>query len=832
MTSRSDKFAASVFAALLLSAGVVCGRGLPDSARVEAERHYESGIRLLDVGDARGSLECLSDALALDNDHVPALVGSGHAHLRLGDLKHAEDAFLLARRKDRRYAPAHNGLGLVYLDKQKGLQWAVQYFRDAIQADRGYAEAYYNLARAFHKLGDTKELVAYRRLSKVDPSHPDVWFQIGRIHKEGEAGERVDYRQAEAALRRQLEVHAEHAEARIHLGEVLKELGKTEEAVSVLAPLAEDAGPHRRRALLELAEVHQRRREFDRASSLFEDYLASLSESDRLHFYDLSLVAAGEDLARFKRSSEDEWPALAGAFWAGRDPAPVTASNERLLEHYRRVAYALEHFGTFAQPWDTRGEIYIRYGRPDHVSRSEDIRFETESDVVAVKERLIHQAGRAVSGLLRVRNAETTSYGGQPGDLGDPSVLGPASQMLLELAESGSYRTDDGGTTESAMGGASLSGGELPHQAELRMGSSILGWPVYPVVGKVWEYWIYTGVGRGVEITFTQDISRAPFRFANMPVGKGGHSNTLFTWQRMNPGVVISRVISHTPERYTPDFVTAPLDFFFDVARFRGASGLIDLEVYYGIPNWELTFEDDDSGRGRASLVHGVALFDSQDSLVHRSSDPVVLLAAAASDTGRRAYFPEVTRVAATPGAYRLSVQVLDESSGRSQVYNQEVDLRPYGDAYLRLSDIELASLVRPADSGKFVKGEVEVIPNPTRTYYPGQSVFVYYEVYNLRRNAYGETQYRVRYEVRSLDQVSVVARILGGLGRLLGMQQDTSERVSIEYEHAGETAGDYGYLELDLSKSDPGEQILRVHVEDVATGASTEASTTFTIKR
>ena len=91
---------------------------------------------------------------------------------------------------------------------------------------------------------------------------------------------------------------------------------------------------------------------------------------------------------------------MSEAFWAGRDPAPATAANERWIEHCRRVAYAREHFGEHEFPWDARGEVYVRYGRPDHISASEDIRFETHPGVLAVKDRLMNQAGEALQHLL------------------------------------------------------------------------------------------------------------------------------------------------------------------------------------------------------------------------------------------------------------------------------------------------------------------------------------------------------------------------------------------------------------------------------------------------
>ncbi len=57
-------------------------------------------------------------------------------------------------------------------------------------------------------------------------------------------------------------------------------------------------------------------------------------------------------------------------FWLFRDPTPGTPENEFKDEHYRRIAYANEHFaGPNGLPgWKTdRGRIYITYGPPDEI---------------------------------------------------------------------------------------------------------------------------------------------------------------------------------------------------------------------------------------------------------------------------------------------------------------------------------------------------------------------------------------------------------------------------------------------------------------------------------
>ena len=747
-------------------------------------------------------------ALEINPKHAPAYVGLGHVYLKRGDLKEAEKVFRRALRKRKNYAPALNGLGIVFRSTDKMLDWAIKYFRSAYQADRGYIDAYINLAEVYREIGDTKELDTYQRLVKVDPNHSDAWFQIGRIYTYGEAGRSRNARKAQDAYLRQLEVNPQHFGARTYLGQIMKESGRVDEALAILKPVVGTPNVYQRRALLKLAEVHQTARDHNFADALLDAFVEGLEPEERAVYYDLSLVAIGDELTRFQTAPEEERKGLSEAFWAGRDPAPATVANERWIEHCRRVAYAREHFGGHEFPWDARGEVYVRYGKPDHISASEDIRFETHPGVLAVKDRLMNQAGEALPHLLLSRRMINFYGSGKEKGMDDEQTL-----------------------------------------------STILGYPVYPVRG-VWEYWIYTNVGRGVEVTFVQEYTPGPYKYAEMPhagadvwvdeiTGRNPVKNRALpthdelggdkprtdiqfrsnlTWQHLNPGLVMHRVARKTPEIYVQDFATAPLDFYYDSARFKADDRSVNLEVYYGIPTRDLNYVKGADGRLTAYLKRGVALYDEDNKPVYRSSEEMELYTSGPVDTTQIAFVPEMDRLSAAPGTYRLSVQILDTSSDKSQVYNREVVLSPFGDDSLRISDIEMAAMIRPSRGSKFTKGKIEVVPNPSLFYMPGQPVFVYYEVYNLVKDEYGATKYRVSYELHSLHRGNIAVRTLNALGRLVGIDKK-AEVVTVEYAHEGDRSDEYGYLELDMSNTDPGHQLLIVKVSDeIADSRATSA--------
>jgi GWxTD domain-containing protein len=100
-----------------------------------------------------------------------------------------------------------------------------------------------------------------------------------------------------------------------------------------------------------------------------------LRDEESLSYYrkwldeDVTYIITEEERAVFnKLSTPEEKEQFIEQFWFRRDPDPRTAGNEFKEEHYRRIAYANEHFHSGLPGWMTdRGRIYIIHGPPDEI---------------------------------------------------------------------------------------------------------------------------------------------------------------------------------------------------------------------------------------------------------------------------------------------------------------------------------------------------------------------------------------------------------------------------------------------------------------------------------
>ncbi len=85
----------------------------------------------------------------------------------------------------------------------------------------------------------------------------------------------------------------------------------------------------------------------------------------------LSAILGDEESNRWLKLVEDGDSAINNeikCFWVRKDPIPTTEKNERLIEHWQRLAHVKEKYlleKTTVYGTDDRGMVYVKYGEPD-----------------------------------------------------------------------------------------------------------------------------------------------------------------------------------------------------------------------------------------------------------------------------------------------------------------------------------------------------------------------------------------------------------------------------------------------------------------------------------
>ena len=127
------------------------------------------------------------------------------------------------------------------------------------------------------------------------------------------------------------------------------------------------------------------------------------------------------------------------------------------------------------------------------------------------------------------------------------------------------------------------------------------------------------------------------------------------------------------------------------------------------------------------------------------------------------AVFVEPTPHGTSQGTYNIVVEVGDRNSGSIGTFRTE-RLFSVSESRLDMSDLLLAKkieLVKPFPESRM---DLRIAPNPLRAYRTGESASVYLEIYNLKKDEFGRTQYQISYTISVPDQQEVNPAMFGAV--------------------------------------------------------------------
>ena len=739
-------------------------------------QQYKTGAVAPDVAIVEKAVE-ICRGLMMDNPgDLVAQNALGYCLLEQSKGVEAEGVFLKVLQKDRHFLAARHGRALACLIQEKQVGRALDFFQNTVSLDSDYEAAVYNMAMCHLARRSVDLNHHFGNVVKRFPMHYDAYFKLG-VFYEG----LYYFDKAVKALSQQVVVNPAHARARGRLARVTMELKYLKDDVQSTPELRDLAQKDPVRYLPILGAQYLEAGDYDKSAAAFAQYLTRLSTQERAYYLDVTLLLSPEEHLMHRMVRGDERRDFVALFWRKQDPTPTTSVNERQLEHFRRVYYARQNFSEGRDPWDARGDVYVRFGHPDHRSWSDHLVFETDPDVVRVKNRLTDRAGEA---------------------------------LLEAIPDNSSLRIESFGDFTMMMApevrGVPIF--PLPHQGALfRDGASL---------NSKWETWVYAHIGDGFEVTFLDALGDFDFQFPQPPV----NSPNVILWQKMAPETVVARVISRTPSVYKYDYGTESIPMYLSVADFQGTEKSSRLDAFIGVP-WASLARGDRDDVLSATLKRMLVVFDTTGAEVWRDS----LIASASQfvpihDPG--VLWVDQVTADLDPGRYFLAVRVENPVSGAIQIYRQETQVEAYGASLLMVSDLAVAgqmSELSELSEGKFIRGDLEVIPLPSQTFKPEQPIFLYYEVYNLLRDETGQTRYRVDYAVEGADETAGV-RLLRGIGRLLGIKKE-EEGVTVSYEHRGDQTVEQIYVALNVAPK-PGKRLkIAVTVTDLKVGKRIEAT-------
>jgi len=260
----------------------------------------------------------------------------------------------------------------------------------------------------------------------------------------------------------------------------------------------------------------------------------------------------------------------------------------------------------------------------------------------------------------------------------------------------------------------------------------------------------------------------------------------VISWLLIAPSVMLAQNVaagselaaSENPLDLIKDYKGEKIAFSLDIAAFKlyDAPGA-KIEVYYDIPNTGLEFKEVASGELATTLIIAVRILDKDGKVVKEAANrgsTRVKNEKEAKDAALSSKF--VSAFNLDPGHYVFKIGVKDNLSGKIGVQEREFEVKSLAKDELGISSVEFAQEVekaKPGEESGFLKETLKMLvtPHPSRTYRLGDTLSVYFNIYNLKVDNAKRPRFKITYKFKREGDRRIMRRIVDG-ERVEGVNQ------------------------------------------------------------
>lgn len=486
---------------------------------------------------------------------------------------------------------------------------------------------------------------------------------------------------------------------------------------------------------------------------------------------DVSYIITDEERRAFKGlNTDEEREQFIEQFWLRRDPTPDTVENEFKEEHYRRIAYANEHYASGIPGWKAdRGRIYITFGPPDEIES--------------------HPSGGSYQRPIEEGGGETSTYPFE--DWRYRYIDGIGTNIMIEFVDptmSGEYRLTMDPSEKDALLYVPNAGLTLAEQMGMASKSDRFN--------RSDGTHLANGIG-GAQSANLNEFNRLE----------------QFVKLQQAPKIKFKDLEAAVSTRITYNIL--PMRVQTDFIRVTNASVLANVTVQF--ENKDLQFQSKEGVQKAVVNIFGRITTMSRrvvntfEHTVEVNVAPKML----AEQMKRSSIWQE--SIPLPPGTYRMNVVCKDVVAGTLNNYEVALTVPRYEDEKLSSSSLILADVIekvptRSIGTGQFVVGTTKVRPRLNDTFRRDEKMGIYVQLYNLAPDEKtNKPNASIQYEVTKTGSNEKV------LDFTEPIQQGSANQVTVEKL-------------LPLEKMQPGQYQLKMRVIDKNRNQTLTPSANFTV--
>ncbi|MGB6960760.1 MAG: GWxTD domain-containing protein [Candidatus Acidiferrum sp.] len=482
------------------------------------------------------------------------------------------------------------------------------------------------------------------------------------------------------------------------------------------------------------------------------------------------IISPNERNAFLQLDTNEEREQFIEQFWLRRSTNPDLPDNDFKEEHYRRIAYANEHFASGIPGWKTdRGRMYIMWGPADEVDA--------------------HPMGGTWDRPMEDGGGSTTTY---PWETWRWRYLeGIGENIELEFVD----------TTGS---------GEYHLTMDPSEKDALLHVP-----------------GAGLSLLESMGLASKTDRFTrsdgtNLPTAMGGTPASMDEFNRLDLYAKVQRPpevkFKDLEAIVTARIVRDQLHFMWRTDFMKVTNDTVLVPITIQVPNGQLNFQSKDGIHsatmnvfGRVSTLTGRVVQTFEEPVSKDFPDSLFQQSLKLQSIYQKA-------LPLRPGLYRLDIVIKDVQSGNVGVVNTRLAVPRYGDDKLDSSTLILADQLQhvPANqigAGQFVLGSTKVRPRLDSDFNSDSRLGIYLQVYNLTPD-----------EKTHKSNATFVYTVKKGSAQVMQFKETSAEM---------KQTGDQVTIErwLPLSTLSPGKYTIEINATDAISNQSISKSADFTVK-
>jgi GWxTD domain-containing protein len=401
------------------------------------------------------------------------------------------------------------------------------------------------------------------------------------------------------------------------------------------------------------------------------------------------IITDAERRAFLQLATSEEREQFIEIFWRDRNPEPDSPVNTVREEHYRRLAYADEHFASGISGRKTdRGHIYIIWGPPDEIES--------------------HPTGGAYDRPLEQGGGATTTY---PWELWRYRHLEDIGENIeIEFV-------DPSGSSEYRITNDPCEKDALSHVP-----------------------------GAGPSLTEIIGQSTKANRFSNSngstcPMPLGGHSASMNEFDRLDRYFRVQSPPSRfkdLEELVTVRVVHSQIHMDYRADFLRVTSNTVLVPITVQVPNRDLSFQSKQGVHsavlnlyGRITTPGGVVVQTFEDVVSRDVPDSLFQSSLNLFSIYQKA-------IPLRPGLYRLDVVLKDTQSGNLGVFDTALRVPRFAEDKLDASSLILADQIESVPTsqigtGQFVLNSYKVRPRLSQEFSNTDKLGIFLQLYNLK---------------------------------------------------------------------------------------------------